>query len=113
MRMIKIGLAAVLGAVISGVNMGAGWGQTPQSLPDPEANIVEELVVTARHPAPAWWRVENGASTVYILGVLDIPLPKDVAWRRQELDARLDGARGLIVAPRLHAGLEDIFGLFK
>ena len=38
----------------------------PAALPDPEANIVEELVVVARHPAPAWWRVERGGSTVWI-----------------------------------------------
>jgi uncharacterized protein YbaP (TraB family) len=80
---------------------------------DPEANIVEELVVVSRHPAPAWWRVEKDGATVWILGVLDVPLPKEVTWRRKELDARLEGANGMITAPRLHAGLEDIFGLFN
>ena len=44
---------------------------------------------------------------------MDVRLPKDVTWRRAELDQRLEGAHGLITAPRLHAGLEDIFGLFK
>jgi len=83
----------------------------PPSPADPEAAIVEELVVTARHPAPAWWRVEKEGATVYILGVLDTPIPPDIRWRREELDARLKGADRLIVGPRLHAGLEDIFGL--
>ncbi|HEY3950948.1 TraB/GumN family protein [Phenylobacterium sp.] len=80
---------------------------------DPEANVVEELVVVARRPAPAWWRVEKDGSTVWILGVLDTPLPKDVTWRRRELDEHLKGASALITGPRLHAGLDDIVGLFK
>jgi uncharacterized protein YbaP (TraB family) len=104
-------MAAVLGLAMAA---GAGAQPRPAGLPaDPEGNIVEELVVVARHPAPAWWRVEKGGSTVWILGVLDVPLPKDVAWRKAELDQRLEGASALITAPRLHAGLEDIFGLFR
>lgn len=102
---------AVAGAAIA---LGAA-AQVPRAAApaDPEGAIVEELVVTARHPAPAWWRVERGGSAVYILGVLDAPLPPSVTWRREELDQRLKGANGLILGARLHAGLEDIFGLFK
>jgi len=70
-------------------------------------------VVVSRHPAPAWWRVEKDGSVVYILGVLDTPIPPDVAWRREELDKRLEGAKALITGARLRAGLEDLFGLFK
>jgi hypothetical protein len=106
---ITAGLAAMLAATATG----ASSQPAPTPAADPEANIVEELVVVSRHPAPAWWRVEKDGSTVWILGVLDVPLPKDIKWRRKELDARLEGANGMITAPRLHAGLEDIFGLFK
>ena len=89
--------------------------RAPASATDPEANIVEELVVVARHPAPAWWRVENKqtGSTVWILGALDVPIPPDVAWRREELEERMTGASSLLTDAQLHAGLEDIFGLFK
>lgn len=81
---------------------------------DPEAAIVEALVVVSRHPEPAWWRVEApGGGTVYVLGAPDAPLPPDVAWRRETLASRLEGADQLIVAPRLHAGLEDLFGLIS
>jgi uncharacterized protein YbaP (TraB family) len=107
---IRSGAAALLGVALA---FTAGAQPRQPALPDPEANIVEELVVTSRHPAPAWWRVERGGSTVWILGVLDVPLPKDVTWRKAELDQRLEGAGSLITAPRVHAGLEDIFGLFK
>lgn len=109
---LRAGLAAV-GLALAIAAPGCAAAQAPGAAGDPEANIVEEMVVVSRHPAPAWWRVEAGGSTVWILGVLDVPLPKDVTWRKRELDARLEGASALIVAPRLHAGLEDIFGLFK
>jgi uncharacterized protein YbaP (TraB family) len=85
----------------------------PPVLPDPEAVIVDELVVVSRHPEPAWWRVEKDGTVVHILGVLDAPMPPDVAWRRDGLDQRLAGADRLIVGARLHAGLEDIFGLIS
>jgi hypothetical protein len=109
---VRAGLAAVFAAAALSASAQPAPAPSAASA-DPEANIVEELVVVSRHPAPAWWRVEKDGSTVWILGVLDVPLPKDVAWRRKELDARLAGANGMITAPRLHAGLEDIFGLFK
>jgi hypothetical protein len=87
--------------------------RTPPSA-DPEAAIVEELVVVSRHPEPAWWRVERaGGGVVYVLGAPDAPLPPDVTWRRETLNARLEGAERLITAPRLHAGLEDLFGLIS
>ena len=43
----------------------------PRALPldDPEGNIVEELVVTAREAGPAWWRVSDADTTVYILAL--------------------------------------------
>ncbi len=101
-------------AVVLSLALGGMAGAAPPlSAADPEANVVEELVIVSRHPAPAWWRVEKDGSTVWILGVLDTPLPKDVKWRRHELDEHLKGASALITSPRLHAGLEDIFGLFK
>jgi uncharacterized protein YbaP (TraB family) len=110
-------------AVVLGLAVAAGAGAQPRAVQpggpaasaDPEANIVEELVVVARHPAPAWWRVENRATgaTVWILGLLDTPMPSDVSWRREELDARLTGASALLTGAQLHAGLEDIFGLLK
>jgi uncharacterized protein YbaP (TraB family) len=111
-RTLRIGLAAALAMALS-AGLALAAPARPANPDDPEANVVEELVVVARHPAPAWWRVERDGSTVWILGVLDAPLPKTVTWRRAELDQRLDGAAALITAPRLHAGLEDIFGLFK
>ena len=74
--------------------------QTVPALPeDPGAAVVEELVVQAKEPGPAWWVVTDGDSTVYILG-MEGPIPPKLAWDRRWLDRRLKGANSLILADR-------------
>jgi uncharacterized protein YbaP (TraB family) len=84
-------------------------------LEDPEANIVEELVVTAARPGPAWWRVEDEDTTVYILGVFDGRLPAGQSWDRRVLEERMKGAHSLILGTRvsLRAGLRDVPALLR
>ena len=73
--------------------------QTAPALPeDPGAVIVEELVVQAKEPGPAWWVVKDGDSTVYILGMPGGRIPPKSAWDRRWLDRRLKGANSLILA---------------
>jgi uncharacterized protein YbaP (TraB family) len=63
---------------------------------DPDAVLVEELVVTARLPGPAWWTVSNGTTTVYVLGAPSIA-PKHMAWDRAIFDRRLAGSSVVIL----------------
>jgi uncharacterized protein YbaP (TraB family) len=63
---------------------------------DPDAVILEELVVVARDKGPAWWTVTNGAATVYVLGVPSIA-PKHMAWDRGVFERRLTGASVVIL----------------
>ncbi|WP_374574070.1 TraB/GumN family protein [Phenylobacterium sp.] len=63
---------------------------------DPDATLVEELVVTARLPGPAWWKVTDGASTVYVLGTPSLA-PKHMQWDRSVFDRRLAGASEVIL----------------
>ncbi|HEV2532225.1 TraB/GumN family protein [Phenylobacterium sp.] len=77
------------------------WAQVPitPARPDPrdpDAVIVEELVVTARDKGPAWWTVTNGAATVYVLGVPSIA-PKHMQWDRGVFERRLKGATAVIL----------------
>lgn len=65
---------------------------------DPEANLVEELVVNARLPGPAWWKVTDADSTVYVLAVPALS-PKGMAFDDSVITRRLDGANRLILAP--------------
>lgn len=79
---------------------------------DPEANLVEALVVNAKLPGPAWWKVSDADTTIYILGTL-AALPKGAAWDTSVLDHRLDGAFALIMPPVGRAGITDIPAMLK
>jgi len=63
---------------------------------DPEANLVEELIVNARLPGPAWWKVSDADTTVYVLGVPAM-VPKNIEVDHSVLKRRLDGANVLIM----------------
>ncbi|HEY8574238.1 TraB/GumN family protein [Phenylobacterium sp.] len=93
----------------------ASGAQAQQPLPDPEAAIVEELVVQAREPGPAWWRVVDADTTVWILAVGEDSIPADIAWDRRALERRLTGANSVIVGTRigLTGGLRDIPALLR
>ena len=72
--------------------------QAPPGLPaDPDAVLVEELVVTAREIGPAWWRVSDADSTVYVMGVPSV-IPKGSGWDPSVLERRLEGAN-LVILP--------------
>lgn len=79
---------------------------------DPEANLVEELVVNARLPGPAWWRISDSDTTIYMLGTL-ASLPKGAAWDKSVLERRLDGAFALILPPVGRAGVTDIPAMLR
>jgi len=63
---------------------------------DPDAVILEELVVTARDKGPAWWKVSDTDTTVYVLGVPSIA-PKHMQWDRSVFERRLAGASAVIL----------------
>jgi uncharacterized protein YbaP (TraB family) len=63
---------------------------------DPDAVVVEELVVVARDHGPAWWTVSKGDSTVYVLGVPSLA-PKRMQWDRAVFERRLQGAKAVIL----------------
>jgi hypothetical protein len=76
----------------------AASSQAPSGLPqDPDAVLVEELVVTAREIGPAWWRVSDADSTVYVMGVPSV-IPKGSGWDPSVLERRLEGAN-LVILP--------------
>jgi hypothetical protein len=83
-----------------------------QVIDDPEANVVEALVVSAKLPGPAWWRVSDADTTIYILGTPQA-LPKGAAWDKSVLDRRLDGAFAVLSPPVWRAGLTDIPAMLK
>jgi hypothetical protein len=77
---------------------------------DPEATMVQELVVTSHVGGPAWWRVSTSTSTVYVLGVPEA-VPKGLEWDTTLLRRRLTGANELIAPASVSVGLGDLFPL--
>ena len=85
------GLAAA--TLLAGVPARA---QVPLTPVDPDATLVEELVVTARERGPAFWRVEDADTVVYVLGVPSLA-PKRMAWDQAGFMRRLAGANVVVV----------------
>jgi hypothetical protein len=65
--------------------------------PDPDEALVEELVVTARYPGPAFWRITRGEARVWVLGVPSLA-PKRQEWNRQ-LFGRYLAASDRVILP--------------
>ena len=103
-----LSLRVALLAGLAALTMGAPTLGATAPPADPEGAIVSELVVQAREPGPAWWRVSDRDTTVYILGVPDGPAPRGVTWDRSVLERRLTGANAAIGAPGFTAGLRDL-----
>lgn len=86
-----------IGAALAAFALAApSSAQTPAAPVDPDATLVEELVVTARYGGPAFWRVEDADTVVYVLGVPSVA-PKRMEWDRQLFMRRLKGANVVIV----------------
>ena len=88
--------AAILALAFSALPAAA---QTPVAPADPDAALLEELVVTARYGGPAFWRVEDADTVVYVLGTPSVA-PKRMQWDQQLFMRRLRGANAVILPAR-------------
>jgi len=77
---------------------------------DPNANLVEALIVNARVPGPAWWKVTDADTTVYVLGVPAL-VPSDTKAEEGVLRRRLDGANVLIMGQEADISIVRLIGL--
>lgn len=89
----------------------------PNPADDPDATLVEELVVRGRLPGPAWWRVEDADTTVYVLGVPSLA-PKRMQWDRAIFERRLQGANVVVlpfvnVRAKLGGSIGTAFNLMR
>lgn len=106
MRLLKtVGLFAALALCIGSARAAP--------IEDPEGTVVDAFVVQAVEPGPAWWRVSDGDSIVYILGAPESPMPPGVTWDRRTVERRLTGANSLLMGTSMTAGLRDLPALLK
>lgn len=90
-------LGGLLAALVLAAPAGAQVPLTPApNAPDPDAVLVEELVVVGREPGPAWWRVMDADTTVWVMGVPSLA-PKRMEWDRTVFERRLAGANVVIL----------------
>jgi len=99
-------LVALAAALLIAAQPAAAQVQLNTARPDPndpDATVVQELVVMGRLPGPAWWRVStaDGSSTVYVLGSPSVA-PKHMAWDQVTFERYLNGAHQVILP---YAGL--------
>lgn len=69
---------------------------------DPEDVLVDELVVSSNLGGPAFWKVSDGDTVIYVMGVPS-GLPKGVTWDSRRLEMRMRGASALILPPKIKA----------
>lgn len=97
MRALNRVLALAIAIVVAALPAVAQAPPPPLApLEDPDATVVEELVVRGRLPGPAWWRVVDADTTVYVLGVPSLA-PKRMQWDRAIFERRLEGANVVVL----------------
>jgi len=90
--------AAITSALVVGFVASAAGQQI--AAPPP----VETVTVTASARAPAIWHATRNGADVSILGIVQ-PLPDDFAWNTRPLQTILDGARLILLPPRVRMGV--------
>lgn len=84
---------------------GPARAQTPVPPAADDPTQMSELVVVAHPLGPAMWRVTYGDSVMTILGSVT-PIQQQQKWDRRPLTAAMDGARLVILPPKV--GLDPV-----
>jgi uncharacterized protein YbaP (TraB family) len=61
---------------------------------------LDTVVVTGSQPGPGLWKVSKGDHVLWILGTVS-PLPRDIEWRSQEVDALIAGSQEVLTGPEI------------
>ncbi len=72
----------------------------PAAAQAPDSVLIEELVVVAPVPGPAWWRVSDQDSEVYVMVAPSVAIAGH-AWDRGALEKRMKGANVFILPAAL------------
>ena len=89
-------------SIVLGFLLASSLTTHAQETPAPEAATVqlETIAVTGTQPGPGLWKVSKGEHVLWILGTSS-PLPRDIQWRSQELEARIAEAQEVLTATEI------------
>ncbi len=82
-----------------------------QTLPAPATSAAKELpavVVSGELPGPGLWKVSRGDHVLWILGTLT-PLPKQMQWQSQQVEATELAAQALLLPPAIEVNAKGSF----
>lgn len=82
----------------------------PAQAQDEAVDTVEEVVVTARRAGAPMWTVEQGGSTVILVGAIS-GVPRDYAWRPEALEAATARSQRILYPMEAQASFSDILRL--
>lgn len=95
-------LAALRLAIAAAVLAPGSWAlaQTKaKAFDDPEATVVQDIVVVAPGFGPAWWKVSDSDSVAWVLALPPALAPLGLEWNKTLLERRMTGARALYLPP--------------
>ncbi len=75
------------------------WADTP-----PVSSTLEEVLVTGQRPGPGMWRVSKANHDLWILATLE-PLPKEMIWRSEIVEARIAKSQVVLAPPDVSADI--------
>ncbi len=105
--LLTLACVAALGTSVPAMAQTAPDGTaSPAPAPDKQWSDITEVVIRAKAPGPAMWRLRRGDSTVWVMGVLHVS-PDDVFWDAGRFRRVLTGAHALIL-PRLIPETEEL-----
>jgi hypothetical protein len=88
-------LASAICALI-GLLPNLGQAAPAPANPTPDDGLIEELVVTARYPGPAFWWVSDADSEIWVLATPNLT-PKGLVWDKRQLEKVIQGANAVIL----------------
>ncbi|MGQ2990211.1 MAG: TraB/GumN family protein [Brevundimonas sp.] len=101
-----VALCAALSLAAASGLLSAG----PAQAQDEAVDTVEEVVVTARRAGAPMWTVEQGGSTVILVGAIS-GVPRDYAWRPEALEAATARSQRILYPMEAQASFSDILRL--
>jgi uncharacterized protein YbaP (TraB family) len=80
----------------------ASLAESPAVVPvpagEPEAKVLEAVVVSGTQPGPGLWRVSRDGREFWILGTL-APLPRRMQWAAEEVEATIARSGEVVLPP--------------